>query len=563
MGGTREVAISAIAAVVLVGTLIFFHELGHFLFAKLFGVGVKVFSLGFGRRVAGFFYKGTDYRLSLLPLGGYVMMEGADVFQDGGDLDADPESETSFQNKPVWQRLIIVAAGPAFNLILPVAVFTGLYLGGEPQFSAVVGQVYARSPAAEAGLQAGDRILAIDGQAVTFWEEVERVLDDMPAGAPLPLKVQRGDATLDLSVAIPDDVFLAEQAVGGNDLGFTFVWPDAAIGIEDLNSPAGRAGLHSFDRVDAVDGAPIVTFPELLAALEKSGDDAEIAYSRIEDGAVVHGTLTLRADPSWVAPTAEYADPWANRFGLYPGSLFVHAIVEDSAAQEHGLQVGDRVLAVDDQVVGAFAEITTLVSKAQRGEGASADATDIQLTLVRDGSLIRTRFAPRVVRDTDALGRYRYRAMIGIASGGGSATPFTERRYYSLAEAVPAAVDDTWGLAGFIVEQVGKLVTLEADPTRSLGGPIQIFRDAAAAAEGGIFSWARMMGMLSVSLGIINFLPVPVLDGGQFLFYLVEGVRGRPMSLAVRERAQQIGVLFLVGLMFMVLIFDVNRWISS
>ncbi len=95
------------------------------------------------------------------------------------------------------------------------------------------------------------------------------------------------------------------------------------------------------------------------------------------------------------------------------------------------------------------------------------------------------------------------------------------------------------------------------------GGPSQIVRDAGAAAREGIFTWARMMGLLSISLGIINFLPVPVLDGGQFLFYAVEGIRGRPLSLAIRERAQQIGVLFLVALMFSVLIFDVNRWLNG
>ena len=96
-----------------------------------------------------------------------------------------------------------------------------------------------------------------------------------------------------------------------------------------------------------------------------------------------------------------------------------------------------------------------------------------------------------------------------------------------------------------------------------MGGPIQIFRDAGQAAEEGLFAWARRLGLLSVSLGIVNFLPVPVLDGGQILFYLVEAVRGRPLSVAIRERAQQIGVLVLVALMFMVFIFDINRLISG
>ena len=111
--------------------------------------------------------------------------------------------------------------------------------------------------------------------------------------------------------------------------------------------------------------------------------------------------------------------------------------------------------------------------------------------------------------------------------------------------------------------QVGKLVTGKAAPSKTLGGPVQIFRDAGRAAEEGIFTWARLMALLSISLGIINFLPVPVLDGGQFLFFALEGIRGRPVPLRFRERAQQVGVLALVALMLTVLVFDLNRWIAG
>ena len=150
----------------LVGILVFIHESGHFIFAKIFGVGVKVFSLGFGRRLFGVEWGGTDYRVSLIPAGGYVMMEGADPFQDGGDGDSDPDSPTSFMNKPVWQRLIIVAAGPAFNLLLPVVVFTALFMVGEPGAAPVLGQVDLYSSAQEAGLQVGDRVTHINGEEI-------------------------------------------------------------------------------------------------------------------------------------------------------------------------------------------------------------------------------------------------------------------------------------------------------------------------------------------------------------------------------------------------------------
>ena len=152
---------------------------------------------------------------------------------------------------------------------------------------------------------------------------------------------------------------------------------------------------------------------------------------------------------------------------------------------------------------------------------------------------------------------------MGFGTYAESTFPHLVRHRYGPVEATRKGLADTATITAGVVTTVGKLITGEAAPSKTLGGPIQIFRDAASAAEGGIFSYGQMMAALSISLGIVNFLPVPVLDGGQFLFYLLEGIRGRPLSLRIRERAQQIGVLFLVGLMFAVLIMDVNRWITG
>ncbi|MCB9764869.1 MAG: RIP metalloprotease RseP [Alphaproteobacteria bacterium] len=539
------------------------HEFGHFVFAKLFGIGVKVFSLGFGRRVFGVVHNGTDYRVSLLPIGGYVLMEGADPFQDGGDPDADPSSPTSFLNKPVWQRLLVVSAGPVFNLMLPVVVFAALYVGGEPQVSTVVGQVRTDTPAAQAGLEVGDTITEVAGRPVAFWDDLYQALGSVEPGGTAEVVVQRAGGPVGLSLPIAADLERVDGKVIPDDLGFTYTWQDTSIGVDDPTSPAGRAGLRSFDFVKEVAGQPVTSFQEMLAAIDAAGGPVELTFERVVDGEVVPETVTLTPAPGWTAPTAARVDPNANAWGLYPGSLFIHHVVEDSAAEAAGLQVGDRVLTMDGRLLGSWGELVIAVSDAQQGEGETAVADPVDLELVRNGRIVKKSLTPRVVRDTDILGRYRYRAMIGIGSGGGTVAPFMQPRHYSVPDALKQGAKETWGLSVLVVEQVGKIITGKAAPSKTLGGPIQIFRDAGRAAEEGIFSWARMMGMLSISLGIINFLPVPVLDGGQFLFYLVEGIRGRPLSLVVRERAQQVGVLFLVGLMFMVLIFDVNRWLSG
>jgi len=139
----------------------------------------------------------------------------------------------------------------------------------------------------------------------------------------------------------------------------------------------------------------------------------------------------------------------------------------------------------------------------------------------------------------------------------------TVRRYYGFGQAVVVAGSESIGLVRFTVEQIGRIVTGEVAPQESLGGPVEIMRQATEAAKKGAFGLARYFGMISISVGIFNLLPVPVLDGGTILFCLIEAVRGRPLSVAVRERLLMIGVMLLAALMLFVLVMDVNRWIQG
>tara|TARA_B100000530_G_scaffold268918_1_gene181534 strand:- start:66 stop:662 length:597 start_codon:yes stop_codon:yes gene_type:complete len=193
------------------------------------------------------------------------------------------------------------------------------------------------------------------------------------------------------------------------------------------------------------------------------------------------------------------------------------------------------------------------------GDGESATARSINVEIVRDGEVLDLELTPTVIRDTNVLGRYYYRPVLGVMRMGELVDGPQVRVYYTFPNAVDRAWTETTRLSGYVIEQIGKLLTGAAAVQKSLGGPVEMVRQASNAAEQGIFVWARLMGMLSISLGIINLLPVPVLDGGQFVFYAVEGLRGRPLSLKVRERAQQIGVLLLVLLMMSVLFFDLRR----
>ena len=551
------------AAIGMIAILVFIHEFGHFIVAKACGVHVKVFSIGFGRRLVGFDFKGTEYRLSVLPFGGYVQMAGADPFGTGEEDDdwlEDPES--AFLRRPVWQRLLVVSAGPAFNLALPLVLFTVLLMAGEPQPSNQVGTVDREGLAAEAGVQPGDVISAIDGVSTGSWNALAKQMSSWEAGSHT-LTVKRGEVSRRLDVDFEPDSSLG--------VGISYLRPDAVAGVDDPASPAGMAGIATGDRIEALDDQPVVDWLEIKRALHNASADVKVT---LEDGR----TVTMSAS-EWRPRDPALLKDAAARWGLTSTTLFVGGVGEtldkdstdllagcrpvstktESPAHRAGLLPGDRFLRIDGQLITAWADVLEGVRSTMDGEGESASARPVQLEIVRAGEVIELDLTPQVIRDTNALGRYYFRPVLGVTRMGMLVDGPPVRVYYSFPDATARAWNETKRLSGYVIEQIGKLLTGAAAVQKSLGGPVEMVRQASSAAAEGIFVWARLMGMLSISLGIINLLPVPVLDGGQFLFYAVEGLRGRPLSLAIRERAQQVGVLFLVLLMMSVLFFDLRR----
>lgn len=560
---------SIIAAVALIAILVFIHESGHFVVAKLCGVRVDVFSFGFGRRLFGVQIGDTDYRLSLLPFGGYVRMAGADAFGygEGEDEEAPPvEGPDSFQRRPVWQRLIILAAGPLFNLALPLFVFTGLYMLGEPQPAAVVGTVHADTVVAEAGLLEGDRVLSVDGRATATWRDVIDALND--ADADMTLEVERGGRTL--TVVLP-----APSKDSALPYGLSHQRLDQVAGVWDSASPAGKAGVRTGDAILAVNGQDTPSWADVARGLAASGATAELLVSG-PDG---RRAVTLRRDEGW-RPLATGARVGPDEvWGLANGTLFIGSVGDSikkdstdilagcrpaaeeppSPARSAGLQEGDRFVSMNGKPVSSWGHVLAAVGGTMVGAGETAEAKPLDVEVARDGKLVSLQLQPQVIRDTNALGEYYYRPILGVVRLGGYDEGVQTRVYYGFGDASSMAFKETALIGGAILAQIGKLITGEAAVQKSLGGPVEMFRQAGHAAERGPFDWARLMAMLSISLGIVNFLPVPLLDGGHILFYAVEAVRGRPLSLSLRERVQQVGLLFLVLLMLSVLVFDIQR----
>lgn len=276
--------IAVVAFVGVLGLLVLIHEFGHYAVAKLCGVRVEVFSLGFGKRLLGFRKGDTDYRISMLPLGGYVKMSGENPLEPST---GDPGE---FMSHPRWQRFLIALAGPAMNIVFAVALLTGVFMRHyeHPAFldePVTLGWVAEGSPAQAAGLQAGDRIIRIDGFQDPTWEDLGyRML--LYVDQPVELAVQRGDQILATRIRVP----AADESKHPGDPGWQ---PRDAVKVSkvDANLPAGKAGMLPGDEIVAADGKPIAALGALQSYLQKV-QDKPVDLTLLRNGQPMHLSVT-------------------------------------------------------------------------------------------------------------------------------------------------------------------------------------------------------------------------------------------------------------------------------
>jgi regulator of sigma E protease len=257
-------SIAAASMAVVLGIMILVHEFGHYAAAKWFGVRVDVFSIGFGKRLAGFRRGGTDYRISALPLGGYVKMAGENP------LESRSGAADEFMSHPRWQRFVIAIAGPAMNIMLAIVLLTGVFMVHfeQPVYfdqPAVVGWVLENSPAAKAGVEQGDRIVRIEGQQNPTWEDVLLKVAVTSKG-PVDVAIQRGNEILEKQI---------QPEMEGADQISTVGWlPDEPITVTYLepDMPAAKAGLKLGDEVVAVNGTAMRSLLSVIHYLRQNGD---------------------------------------------------------------------------------------------------------------------------------------------------------------------------------------------------------------------------------------------------------------------------------------------------
>jgi regulator of sigma E protease len=445
---------TTLAIVVALGVLVGVHEWGHFIVARLCGVKVQKFSIGFGQSLFSWFDdKGTEFVIAWIPLGGYVKM----VDEREGEV-KEEDLEYAFNRKPVVQRIAIVAAGPLINLFFATMVYWFVFMGGQEVMAPVVGSVAQESIAEQAGIMPGEEVIEVDGETMESWNDVVQ--------------------NIVLKVLEPGH-------------------------IEFLVKPAGSD--QSYTRV--------VSLSEALKIDENT--DPLLA-------------LGIRPEQPEVP-------------------VIIGDLVEGEAGKRDGLQVGDEVLAVNGEALNDWMDWVEII-KVHGGK-------PMQIELSRDDKLVNLEITP----GTKTGGGGEQYGFIGAG-----AAPFewpahlVKKIEYNPLEALAAATKKTWDSSKLIIVSTWKLAIgdLASD---NLGGPIMIANLAGRYADIGLLPYIMFVAYISIVLGVMNLLPIPVLDGGHILFYTIELIIGRPIPEKIQEVLMKAGLTCLLLIMGFAIYNDISR----
>lgn len=532
--------------ILLLGLLVFVHELGHFLVAKWCGVKVEVFSLGFGKKLLQFTYGDTTYCISMIPLGGYVKMYGESLQAEVSD----EERSKSFIHKPVGQRIAVVLAGPLMNLFFAFFLFLVIGIVGDRQPASIVGDLEPSSQAYEAGFRPGDKILSVDGQELTTWSEMTETISGSE-GKDLSFSVKRGDEVLNLSATPkigPNKNIFSSAAKVGVIEGLAFESNSSLIGVPDPSSKAYQAGLRNLDLITHVNGEEVKSFRDL-----------EKKLSSVQENETVKFTASSYIDGK-KGDSREIEVQMASSsrdLGVEFAETYVLQVKEDSPAAKAGLQSGDKIISVKQSDVKNWHDILAAIKSFD-----PVNQESLNIVALRAGQEVSFQIKPEMTELMTQNGQEEQRFTIGIISSNFKVGP--EMVLYSpkgVVNTFAYGVEQTWMWTEFTVMSIVRLVQGIVSP-KNIGGVITIGRVASHSYDAGLSVFLKTMAIISINLFLLNLLPVPVLDGGHLVFFGLEAIKGSPVSLRKLEIAQQVGLTLLLMLMAFALFNDVTNLLS-
>ena len=537
----------------LVGVLVVFHELGHFVAAKLLDVKVLRFSLGYGRPLVRARLGETEYQIAAFPIGGYVRILG---IEDEATDKAD--AGRSFASRPLWQRITIVLAGPAANFVLPVIIYFVFFAGHTVLPAAVIGDVLDGGVAARAGLEPGDRVLEIDGRAVRYWEEIEHTVQHS-AGKEIHLRVSRNGKVFERYVTPIEEVVRhrdGDTSVQGR-VGITSAPFVPVVGVIDAQSPAAAAGLRTGDLVISIDGHPVRNWTEVQHQVGKLARRTSVVYFRGTEVPGVPQLQLLSAGFADLVPETR-VDPKLERTtytGLEHAEMFVAHVDPGSPADAAGLKPGDLIVALDDKPIVHWMDLDQRLQ--------AEPTKTFKLTWKRAGPGGKTELHDAEVMQVERKQMDEYDHTVtslvfgarnDVDRGTAAMIPIEGRFGYAFSR----AIERTAGTTHTIVSKFFQILGGDA-PSDAIGGPLMMYRVASVSGNQGWDSFLLMIALISINLGLINLLPIPMTDGGHLLVFAIEGIRRKPLSAKARNRLQAAGIVLIVLIVILASRNDVMR----
>jgi regulator of sigma E protease len=536
--------------VILLGLLIFVHELGHFLVAKYFKVKVETFSLGFGKKLVKFQRGDTTYALSLIPFGGYVKMFGDDPNMEV----AEEDKKVSFLHKPVGQRICIVLAGPIMNLLFAFVLFFTIAWIGDRLPAAQVGSVVRESVAAKAGFQPGDVIEKINDSVITSWNDVQEYLEHENLQT-LQIQVKAAatgsSKTLQVTPELIDNnnVLSTKKKIYSID-GLELLPIASVVGVSNVESAAYKSGLRTGDRIDQVNETPVKNWTELEAAVA-AGPIKKLQVSRLKEDKKTWDNKSVEV----IFPVALNLETLSlAQYGIDLPDLYVGFIAPASPAEKAGLKVGDKILSVNGKELTYWQELTRTVKAYKAETGA------LNVEVIRDGAKVAITISPTMLtQENPVTGKKESDLKIGVGPVLMAAAPATVIvTHRGMSTSTVYAARETWRWIETTVLSFVRLVQNKVS-TKAIGGPIMIGQIASETFKIGLAPFLKIMAIISINLFILNLLPIPVLDGGHLFFFTIEAIKGAPISIRKLEVAQQVGLFLLLFLMVFAMFNDLSR----
>ena len=530
-------------AIVSLGFLIFIHELGHFYAAKRCGIKVNTFSIGFGPKIVGIQRGETEYKISWLPFGGYVQMEGENPSEQTG-------APGEFASASIGNRAFVVAAGPIVNLLFGVLVYSLVFttgfdrddtrlIGGltgmplDKEETVQIGWVADDGPGAAGGLMPGDVLVSINGDSIRHWATFETRIATS-ANKDTEIVVERDGVRQTLTVK-PDPI---PGGVRG-DLGKIHVSSgnETVVNTVKAGSIAAQAGIQAGDLILSINGENLHKVPDFSYAVWHFStgwveEKYRALYKQINE---YRDALTLDIRRGDETLTLEIPVEWQVIASLQEGSI----------AEAAGIRDGDVLLTLN----GTPIDGTTLYTQLR-----AMTNQPIEIDLMRDGNLKTITLASETEtgREGVMFGLMWQTTLSGMQLAPKTA-PLPE---YNIFTGFGKGLEATWLTFTAIGRTLEQLIGGEVSP-KHLAGPIGI-----TTMTGNIFnrlglsSFIFFVGFISINLGIVNLLPIPIADGGQLLFFAVEKIRGKPMPRRAQEIVQQVTIVFLIAFFLYVTWFD-------